>query len=109
MPILRRLPDKPPAELRQGERVLLYLAADDSGTAILEAEAWCREHGLRRAQEQNLPVRLLGDGSSRAYVATCYRPDAEELELERQSREAFQRMRDAMPTSESSADLLHQR
>jgi len=109
MPIVRQVPDRPPDQIREGERVLIYLFAEDSAAAVLEAEDWCRKHGLRRTREYSLPVRLLENGSSRAYLATCYRPYEEELELERQDREAFRRQRDAMPLSPSSADLLHRR
>ena len=109
MNIVKRIPSKPPEDVSAGERVLLYLAAEDSAAAILEAEDWCRQHGLRRTQENALPVRLLEDGTTRAYQATCYRPYDEELEVERQDREAFARQRDRSPSSPDSADLLHQR
>jgi hypothetical protein len=109
MTILKQVPDRSPGQIREGERVLLYIAAEDSTAAILEAEDWCRQHGLRRAQEQSLPVRLLEDGTSRAYQATCYRPYAEELALEQQDREAFRALRDSMPPSTPTSDLLHQR
>ena len=107
MAIVRQIPNLDPQTIAVGQAVLLYLRADSDTSAILEAEEWCAEHGLRRVQEARLPTRSLDNGF--VYLATCYRPYPDELQLERQGREQFERRRDLMPLTPSSAELLNSR
>ena len=101
MAIVRMLPDVDPAEVAEGQMVLVDSDAPDNARAILEVEQWCREYGLWRADEQHLST-VFADGRL-LRRARCYRPYGEEVKQRSANSAEIDRRAAAMPLTEPSA------